>query len=49
MRITVVGAILIIAGAIVVVIVLRALFEETRPRPEQPRVDPAARRKTLGA
>ncbi len=42
MRITVVGAILIIAGAIVVVIVLRGLLEETRPRPEQSPVGPTA-------
>jgi hypothetical protein len=48
MRITVVGAILIIAGAIVVVLVLQGLLEERRPRPEQSLVDPTARRQTLG-
>lgn len=49
MRITVVGAILIIAGAIVVVIVLRGLLEETRPRPQQAQVDLTAKRQPFGA
>lgn len=48
MRITVVGAFLIVAGVVVLVLILRGLIEESRLLPEQTPVGPTARRQILG-